>query len=375
MIPISGYIEEPERGAWVADLRFAEEPAGSFELVSGEPSWSGTVLYSEDEGGKIFPTRIVGGNGKLSQTLPEKWYRGGGTGNTIAADILRACGETAGAIDLPTRCPQYHRHRGTAGEQLDALCDLLGADWWVARDGTVNAGTRQAVEIDTKDRVKVETVSDGSVTLSVTGTVGIAPGVTLAGNMIRHVRYSVGEKLTVELSRRPWPSLLNSDTELDLAAPHKAVCESQNADGTLNLIVDGRFSLTSVPWLSGVPGKVAINAGDLVSVGFWNRDQRQPYAYSLGQSAGVLSPSARVQDQVEAGTLILGQNLSFAISAVYVPPTPWPTPDDAGKTQAATIHAAAVAAAAATLTSGGFVTLPPMALSGLIASGDTRHKH
>lgn len=374
MIPVSGYVEEPERGAWVADLRFSASPSGAFELVSGEASWSGTVLYSEDAGGGMFPTRIVGGAGKLGTIVPDKWYRGGGTGNTIAADIIRSAGEQAGTIDLPVRCPQYHRNRGTAGEALDALCDLLGADWWTARDGTICAGTRPETDLDLTGRVKVETVSDGSVTLSVTSTLGIVPGAMYAGNKSRHVRYSLGDKLTVELSRRPWPCVVQDTTELDLSATHKAVCESQNGDGTLNLIVDGRYSLTAVPWLSGVPGKVTINTGDLVSVGFWNRDQRQPYAFAIGQSTGTLAPSARVQDQVEGGTLIIGQNPTFAIAAVYVPPTPWPTPDDAGKAQALAIHTAAVAAAVGAMTSGGFVPIP-LALSGLISSGDARHKH
>ena len=368
MSPLRGFIEVFERGAWVADVVLPDPYEGSFE-VGGDP-WTGTAMQTRSEGGSEY-LRIVGGKGKLGSVLVEKWYRGGGTGNTIAGDICKAAGE-ASDISLPARAPQYWRHKGPAGRQLDILCDLLLSNWWVDRSGIVKAGVREGAAIDLA-LPRIASDTDGSVTLSVETTKGIDVGMTYDGRTVRHVRFVfAGNRTLAELSFTP---LVLADTErpLDYTRPHKAVVESQASNGTLTVIVDGRFTLSAVVWLGGIPAKIKINPGDLVTCGFWNGDPRQPYAHSLVMlTAG--APSARVQDPVECGTLLIGQNpSSFVIAAVYVPPTPWPTPDDAGKAAAAATHAAAVAAAASAM-----AATPPVgtfALSGLIAGGDPRVLH
>jgi hypothetical protein len=168
-------------------------------------------------------------------------------------------------------------------------------------------------------------------------------------------------------------SIADFDQPFDYACSHKAVVESQAGNGTITVIVDGRFTLSAVPWLGGIPAKIKINPKDLVTIGFWNSDPRQPYAHSVMMLTEGAA-SARVQDPVECGTLLIGQNPgTFIIAAVYVPPTPWPTPDDAGKAQAAALHATAVAAAAAAM-----AATPPVGtfqLQGLIAGGDPRVLH
>lgn len=370
MSPLRGVIEVFERGAWVADLVLPDAFEGKFAY--GE-DWTGTEVESRTEGGEggSKHVRIVGGKGRLGTTLKEKWYRGGGTGNTIANDICKEAGETS-SVSLPVRAPQYFRHKDTAGRQLDILCDLLLADWWVDRTGTVKAGTRESGEID-KTLPRVASDTDGSVTLSIETTAGIDVGMTWEGRKVRHVRFVfAGNRTLAELSFTPL-GIADVKRTLDYASPHKAVVESQAANGTLTLIVDGRYTLSAVPWLGGIPARITINPGDLVTVGFWNKDPRQPYAHSLIMlETG--APSARVQDPVECGTLLIGQNPgTFVVAAVYVPPTPWPTPDDAGKAAAQGLHAAAVAAAAAAMAATPAVATLP--LSGLIAGGDPRVLH
>jgi hypothetical protein len=374
MRPLRGFIEVSERGTWVADLVFPEASTGVFETGTGE-TWTGTVLSQVDDTSSWHAT-IVGGKGGLSKVLKDRWYQGGGTGNTIAKDILTEAGEVAGEMSLPVRAPQYFRQTGKAGEQLDNICDLLKGNWWIDRAGLLFcASARPATVIDTKERVQISEDTN-SVVLSTEVTAGIEPGCTWNGKLIRHVRWVLSDKTYAELSYLPLFVARDQRQGLDYSTTHKAVVKSQSAvNGKLTVTVDGRYTLTEVPWLGGVPAKVTLESGDLVSVGFWNRDGRQPYAFSINQlSSG--APSARVQDAVEGGTILIGQNAAtFVVAAVYVPPTPWPTPDDAGKAIAQGLHAVAVAAATAALSSAATPVVATLALSGLIASGDERIKH
>ncbi len=372
MRPLRGFIEVSERGTWVADLVFPEISTGVFETGAGE-TWTGTIV-SQVEDGTTWHATIVGGKGFLGKVLKDKWYQGGGTGNTIAKDIINEAGESLGDLALPTRAPQYFRQTAKAGEQLDTICDLLKANWWINRAGSLVCGTRAATAIDPKERVQVAEDTN-SVTLSTDITAGIEPGCTWNSRAVRHVRWVLSEKTYAELSYLPLKVVPDQRQGLDYSATHKAVVKSQSANGKLSVQVDGRYTLTEVPWLGGIPAKVTLESGDLVSVGFWNHDGRQPYAFSIGQLTSG-APSARVQDDVEAGTILIGQNVAtFVVAAVYVPPTPWPTPDDTGKAAAAAIHTAAVTAATAALSSAATPVVATLALSGLIASGDERIKH
>lgn len=290
MIPLSALVEEAESGAWVADLVLKDAYEGSFEF--GGDTWTGTAISSVAEGGKYL-VRVVGGKGKLGTKLAERYYKGGATAKGLASDILKAAGET-GTPELASPAPTYQRQAQSAGQALDQLCETFGGTWWVDRSGAVNVATaRPGGEAATGTRVASDV--DGSVLLQVQTSAGILPGMTYEGKTIRHLRWRLSpEKLVVEISFAAF-ALPRYNT--DYLKTYSAKVDKQNPDGTLDLIVGGKFGLTQVTWLTGGPGKVEALEGDLVSVGFWEGDPRKPYAIGLSPQSDYL---------VDCGTILIG---------------------------------------------------------------------
>lgn len=295
MIPTNATIEEPEQGAWVADLVHVDPYPGSFEL--GGLTWTGVALSSVQDGPR-YKTRVVGGKGKLSSQVRDQYYYGGGTGNTIIGDIARTVGETyvAGVSD---RVASWSRQAGTAGQALDQICLVLGVMWWVNNAGTLLAGTRASGNVDLTNRTVVGSDVDGETSLVGDLASGLVPGMKLGGKVIRHVRWILDPgRLTANVSFVPY-ALPDLRGGLDYLRSHRAIVESQESDGTLNLIVDNRFSLTQVPFQGGIPGKIKIEPGDVVTACAWNGDPRQWYAHSVQRVDGRVT--------IDCGTLLFTQ--------------------------------------------------------------------
>lgn len=349
---ISASIEEHERGAWVAELVTTTTYEGSF--IAGGSTWVGTIVGIPQKVGGRYKTTVVGGKGKLSLPIKERFYKGGASIATIFRDMLN--GEQ-GQTSLTARAPTYQRQAGKLGEALDYLSDTYGVIWWVDRDGTLRLEkTRENGEIT--HGVVLERDVDTSVTLSVAKAEGIIPGKAFEGRIIRHVRWLLSpQSLRAELSFKAYEIPL---VGVDYLKKYSAVVERQNADGSLDLVVNGRFGLTNVKWFSSIPANVQINQGDIVTVGFWAGDPRQPYAEGLNQITGG-SPVARVGDTTNGGTLLIGQNVvSFAVAGMFIPPGP--------------THEAELAAALISLTASGTPVLIQLDLTSLIDSGQERVK-
>lgn len=320
MLPSSCIIEETERGAWVADCTFASEPNG---LVSLGEDWTGTILSSRQEGGK-FLSRIIGGKGGLGRPVKDRQYLGATSAKKIFESILSEGGETAGPA-LTDRLVNYTKQRGTVGQALNALADTLGAEWRVLRDGTVTlyrpvSGT----ELDSKKYTRTGADIDGAAFLTVDSTVPVTLGQTFEGKRIRSIRWGLTKaRLEAEVSA-DLTSIVPS--EIDYLRTYSAKVERQNSDGSLDLIVDGRFGLSQVPWLVGLPAKVTALPGDLVNVAWYKADPRAPYCYSTGQVSSGQS-IARVGDSLTAGTLVIPTTLAGVTGPVpfqitYIPPGP-----------------------------------------------------
>lgn len=295
MIPLSANLEEPEQGTWVADLVHLGSYPGSFDL--GGVTWTGAALASVSDGPRM-KTRVVGGKGKLSSVVRDQYYYGGGTGDTVIGDIARSVGETY-VPGAPQRVASWSRAFGTAGQALDQICQTLGILWWVDLQGRLRAGSRPTGTVDTSGRTQTSADVDGEISFVGDSVNGLAPGMTLDGKTIRHIRWELTDKrLTAYVSFVPY-ALPDLRGGLDYLRSHRAVVESQEADGTLNLIVDNRFSLTKVPFQGGVPGKIALRAGDVVTACAWNGDPRQWFAHSVQRVDGRVT--------VDCGTLLFTQ--------------------------------------------------------------------
>lgn len=292
MIPLTVTIEEPEQGAWVADLTHTDPYSGTFEL--GGYQWLGAALSSVLDGGR-YQTRVVGGKGKLGSLVRDQYYYGGGTGDTVIQDIARSVGESY-VSGVPARVASWSRQSGTAGQALDQICQTLGILWWVDLQGRIRAGARAEDPVDLSKYTQTTADVDGEISLVGDSASGIVPGMTIDGKIIRHVRWTLtGTRLTAECSFVPYV-LPDVRGGLDYLCSHRAVVESQESDGTVNLIVGNRFSLTKVPYQGGIPGTIKLLPGDVVTACSWGRDPRQWFAHSVQRVEGRVT--------IDCGTLL-----------------------------------------------------------------------
>lgn len=298
MIPTNCKVLEVERGAWVGDTTGADVPDGTFEL--GSRTWTGTVLTSAKDGTN-YHARIVGGKGKLGTQLPEKPYLGSIRLETVAADIIRECGEVAGSIASATVVPSYERARGTAGQALNELCDAGGLVWWVSRDGRVNVATGRPTA-SAFDATKVQQTGadvDGAVTLNVETADDVQPGMLSGSSVIRAIYWRLSSRELVAECSPFQPALPDSRGKEFYLKTYSAKVHQQNADGSVDVIANGLFSMNRVPLLAGLPGvAVTVKPGELVAVGFLGGNRSTPYAMGFGQLAAAAAQLALNGDTV-----------------------------------------------------------------------------
>jgi hypothetical protein len=297
-------VEEFEQGAWIADVSDVDPLEGTFELA-GE-TWSGTVIEQANENG-FYVGRIQGGAGALSSAVKDRYYKGRSTLAEVVKGIVGPVGETVGTVESVS-VSTYMRVRGTAGTALEALARTYDRKWWVGRNGSVNLGVRPSGP--EAQGVRVDSGPDGSVYLA--NPVGAVIGGTYEGREIRHIRWKQdGDTYEAALYFRALQDepLIK---ELDYRTLHSALVHAQNADGTLTLIVGGRYTIDNVQYLSGIPdSKIVVEAGDPAVLGFYNGDPRAPFAVGTWQNAAAIKGVARVDDTVQ----VTIPALTFLVSA------------------------------------------------------------
>lgn len=320
---ISATVEELYSGAWVADTVDVSAPTGSFELAGSQ--WGGTVLSQSKDGGRFY-SRIVGGKGKLATKLADRWYNGTSLADTIASDMVAEAGEELGSSALGTSADSWQRKADTLGNCLSQLTATLGGLWWVSREGkTFLAASRAGSELLPGNLVVTSTDVDGSLIVNPnTAFADITPGATWQGKVIKHVRWTLTPgNLSAALAFLELPS---PPLTFDYLRTYSAKVDSQNGNGSLNVIVDAKFAVSNVQWLAGVPAKVVINGGDSVTLGWLGGDPRYPYTTGLAMTAGTKAAAGK-GDTVDAGTLVVPTTLAGVIGPVafqiqYVPPGP-----------------------------------------------------
>jgi hypothetical protein len=266
---LTATIEEPLQGAWVADVVTLRMVSDSFEL--GGVAWFGSTVSAFVDGGR-WRARIVGGRGKLGIKLSNRQYRGSVRIDKIASDIIQAAGETVGNVTSSVRFENYERGELSAGKCLDNLASLSNHTWYVDRDG--NTHFTEARTIRTVTGI-VHARDTNSVTLNVK-TADINPGDFYDGRRIEHLRWILSsDKLLAELSFTN-PFAMGTDRNAWYLRTYAAKVDKQNLDGTVDLIVDGKFTANLVPLVG--PVEANMQPGDLVTFGYFRGDPRSPYA-------------------------------------------------------------------------------------------------
>lgn len=311
--PIEATIEEFEQGAWVAELVSLDEFDGSFDLRG--VTWTGTAVHSKESFGRFYTT-VIGGKNQLAKVLRDKWYDGSVSLQAAAQDVCRESGEAFGSATSGKRLTTFERLQGTASQGLDALANVFGFIWWIGRDGAVNVAQQRP---SASAPIGLETsATEDSVLLD-------QPEAALLGasydeKTVRHIRWTLTEK---SFSARLYflPFLFRNPNRTDYSALCDARVDKQNSDGTVDVIVSGRYGVTKVPLLSGIPGsKIKVNGGEVVTLGYFSGDPQKPFCVAHGQDTAASKNVARVDDEVQV-TLSSGDFNTMGANAGGTPVT------------------------------------------------------
>lgn len=310
---LSAVVEEFESGAWVASLISLDAFAGSFEL-NGE-TWTGAAVSSSVDFER-YHTTVVGGAGKLSTVLVDKFYDGNVSLQTAVSDVCRQCGETFDAATLGVFLSSFERLKGPAYAALDAMALAFSSLWWIGRNGKLSM--KAARDVGPKAEGKAVSSLADSVLLSEPSNVQIGGTFGDDGKTIRHVRWEFSAE-TFQARLYSLPFIFRAPTRNDYDALYSAKVERQNADKTIDVIADGRFGVTKVKLFCGVPGSnVTVNAGEEVMLGFFGGDPQKPYCVAMAQDTTATKEVARNGDSVKV--TISAANISTLAPFINAPP-------------------------------------------------------
>lgn len=300
---VNATIEEPLTGTWVLDLVSLNEPqSGTITIL--DQAWEGTVISKRQEGAAWY-SRIVGGNYALNERTTYRQYKGTVSVQEILMSAIRQAGETVGNIDISENVSQYLRTNETLTHTLNVAADLFNLDWWIDRIGLLNFGMIQGGELD-REILLIDSDGDGGATFAVSSFDDIQTRATYEGETIYHIRWLLRENsFDAEVSFK--------ETKIDYAKSRewfgrtfRAQVNTQNTDQTLDVIVNAEFSMGKVPILAAA--ETYLSGGDLVTVGFYANDPRNPYAVPTDHN--------RVPD---VGSLAFNPGTSGA-TLLYTPP-------------------------------------------------------
>lgn len=158
-------------------------------------TYEGTIITSSDDNGDAYVV-MVGGAGKLSTVIDGDDYSRPQV-RTVFAAIIGEIGETIGNIDgldsLARIDPVYTRARNQANRQLDALCDIVGARWFVRNDGKIEAGPLTWPTY-AGDPFIIHNANSNGIIIADPALPDIVPGMIVDGVRIGRVRYFVDSK-------------------------------------------------------------------------------------------------------------------------------------------------------------------------------------
>jgi hypothetical protein len=267
---ITATIENPIRGVWVADLVSVDEPqSGEIQILN--TTFTGTVLSKRLDGG-VWKSRFIGGNYALHKSPGFRQYRGNVNVSTIVSDVIRFCGENPGTINVNRYVDSFERSDQSAAMSLNILADLFDCVWYIGFDGKTHfVPSRDGRAI--QDPIVLETTGD-EATMYVDDFADVQPGDLIEGKRVEHARYLLSPNSSIAEIRFRAP--LDKPDRAWYARTYRAQVDKQNADYSVDVVVDSRFQLSRVPLYA--PAKTILDSGDLVTIGFFRADPRLPFA-------------------------------------------------------------------------------------------------
>ena len=341
---LEGSLVAGQYGNWTADLEVGglEAITGAASLLvypeEGEPDvFVGFVRHGDpDVGRSRVPVKLVGGAGKLRDTLPPRCHVDGATtvpAGLVARAIADASGEqlASGVEDALDAypLPRWDRVEGTALEALDVLAAELELSWRVLADGTIWIGAETWPEADAaRVNVLAEEPDNGLLVVATDGA-PVRPGMSVGGRQIVEVRYTVsstelGATLRAEVPADP-PRVVVPSRLYQVA--HGATVRAQRADGSLDVRPDDARlpDLLAVPAVCGLPGvKLTLDAGERVVVAFEAGTPTGARVVGFEQDRSAAKPAARQGDAVSLGYLVGtappgGGPVTFVLSSSPLP--------------------------------------------------------
>lgn len=150
---LEAMLHVPARGAWFADLRFAQAPqvSGQVTLHIGHLELVGTLVPGDN--GTFAAARsarlVAGGAGWGTLVTPKHYHNDAFVkARTVAEDAARAAGERLGDF-APERARIGVDYVRAAKPAAQVLEDAIGrAHWWVGYEGLTHVGQREIADTD-----------------------------------------------------------------------------------------------------------------------------------------------------------------------------------------------------------------------------------
>jgi len=341
---LSGRLTMPLLGNWTAHLELGESavPAGAvtIELAveGGAPVvWSGYVDHGDTWQGRQKLVVMGGAGGLTGKVLDPKAYLAGKVpvpAAQVVTDALVAAGEQladfAQAALAGLGFARWDRPGGApASRALGHLAKRLGMGWRVLDSGRVWIGP------ETWPAVNDQLVSfiedrDGDLLADrcAPDAAVLRPGTAILGRQIQRVTF------TITGDGAPRAELLYRSDRSDLAAAVRAVyvpdplallyeakVDSQNADGTLDLIVDEPLlpELRGVRYRGTNGGAETFAGGESVLLAFLGGREDGAIAWGAERDAAATHPLALVGDSCGyiSGTVAAAPGpVTFALSPI-----------------------------------------------------------
>ena len=345
---ISGTLRRNRSGNWtiIADRIDAEQNiSGQVVIRWLNADLRGYVERSEVTQG--FAVAVIrGGAGGLVKQLQPKMYDFQVNAGLVANDIANECGERISAASAPvlaSALSSWVRRAGSAAEQLNALCDAIGAVWRVELDGsillirdtypTIAGWDHDIPEGGWHARYNaLRVISNELAAAPGQGYVSDIPGLTSTRRIVS-VCYCTGDGPECWLYFAPEAEpATNNEAEPLRRFIRETMRDTQNLvtlsgraavqrlDGSVDVYPDDKRlpALTNCIVRPPVPGgRVTINPGTQVVIVFENGDPRQRVVIAYGQG----SPTAAVSlvgDSTQADTISIGAVAAMGVLTVTI---------------------------------------------------------
>ena len=359
---LQGQLWLQRAGNWCAPLDQIDSTTALAEDERVTITWqgseySGYVLRSSVNEG-YAQVHVLGGIGGLTKELQPRGYDNQILARVVVGDISRESGEQiaqASTAALGTAMGSWLRRAGSAGDQLSALTDALGFVWRVLPDGSVWVGqdSWQPAQSWEHDVPEGGWMPAFGVLRVIPSAIGAVPGdfysreiggVLVAGRVGAAVYavdesgpsarlYFVDDRAVADNQFEPLRAFVRETMRgVELLATYTGRVEAQRADGTLDVSPDDKRlpPMTGVRVRVPVPGaKLTVEVGSRCQLVFEGGDVQQRVAtlYTPGSDVRAV---ARVDDEVDCGSLKVTAVANGVFTGVYTPPTGPPIPFSLG---------------------------------------------